>query len=301
MKLATFRDAAGQNRLGAVSNDVLVGLRSAFEHLGASLMDGGLSAGFLSDAVGFLQEGRQAINLASDLAEAAKKSKDKSVVPLAQIKLLAPIPRPPKIVAVGRNYKEHAAEGSIKLPELPKLFPKFPNTVIGPNEPIVLPKMSQQVDFEVELAVVIGRPCTSVSREEALQYVGGYTILNDVSARDIQFKDEQITLGKNFATFCPMGPYVVTADEIPDPGTLDIRCWVNDKLMQDSNTKHLIFDVPYLVSFISTVLPLEPGDVIATGTPAGVGVFRKPPVFLRAGDRVRMEVQGVGVLENPVV
>jgi 2-keto-4-pentenoate hydratase/2-oxohepta-3-ene-1,7-dioic acid hydratase in catechol pathway len=222
--------------------------------------------------------------------------------PLSEVRLVAPLPAASKIIAVGRNYRDHADEATVDLPEVPRIFPKWPSTVIGPNEAIIKPAATSQLDWEVEMAVVIGRRAHKVPVEDALDYVAGYTIVNDVSARDIQFsKPEQLALSKNYRTFTPMGSWVVTPDEFGDPADAEIKAWVNDKIMQDSNTRNLIFDVPYLVSFLSSVLDLEVGDLISTGTPAGVGAFRSPPVSLTAGDRVRMTLGGVCELENPVV
>jgi len=221
--------------------------------------------------------------------------------PAVEVTLLSPLLRPPKVIAVGRNYRDHVREAGVKQPDLPKLFAKYAGSIVGPGAAIVKPTVTDAVDFEAELAVVVGRAGEGVAPAEAMRYVAGYSVANDVSARDIQFHDEQLTLAKNFRTFAPIGPWLVTADEVEDPGRLDIRLWLNDTVMQDSNTADLVFDIPYLVAFISTVMDLEPGDVILTGTPAGVGYARTPPVFLRPGDRVRVEVEGIGVLENPVV
>jgi 2-keto-4-pentenoate hydratase/2-oxohepta-3-ene-1,7-dioic acid hydratase in catechol pathway len=173
--------------------------------------------------------------------------------------------------------------------------------VIGPGERIVHPRLTQQMDYEVEFAIVIGRNMRRTPPEQAMECVAGYTILHDVSARDVQFKDNQITLGKNFDTFCPMGPCIVTKDEMPNPGNVRLRSLLNGKVMQDGTTADWVFPLPELLSRLSQVMTLEPGDVVSTGTPAGVGVFRKPQVFLQPGDVVRLEIEGIGVLENSVV
>jgi 2-keto-4-pentenoate hydratase/2-oxohepta-3-ene-1,7-dioic acid hydratase in catechol pathway len=225
---------------------------------------------------------------------------------LAAVELAAPLRRPAQVIAVGRNYAEHAGEAGIDTPALPRLFPKWPGTITGTGTPILRPARTQALDWEVELAVVIGRAARCVSAERSLEHVFGYTLLNDVSARDIQFsKPEQLTLAKNFRTFAPMGGWIVTADEIPDPGALTLRSWVNGELMQDGHTRDMIFDVPALVAFVSEVIDLAPGDVIATGTPAGVGCFRDPPVYLDEGDLVHMEMlagdRPVCVLDNHVL
>jgi len=220
----------------------------------------------------------------------------------ATTRMLAPVRRPGKIIAVGRNYADHVAEGALAKAEIPRIFPKFPSCVIGPKDPIIHPRQTVQLDFEAELAVVIGRLARRVPRTRALEYVAGYTIMNDVSARDIQFsKPEQLTMAKNFRTFAPMGPCVVTTDEIGNAGDLDVKTWLNGQLMQSANTKDMIFDVSFLVSFLSEVMDLEPGDVISTGTPAGVGCFRKPPVFMRPGDEIRIQIDRIGMLRNVIV
>lgn len=209
--------------------------------------------------------------------------------------------RPGKIICVGLNYRDHAEEQRKPLPTEPLIFAKFPTAVIGPGQPIVIPGMSRQVDYEGELAVVMGRRGKDIPESSAYEYVAGYTIINDVSARDVQAKDKQFVRAKSFDTFAPMGPRVVSTKEIPDPHVLAIATKVNGDLRQSSSTNQMIFRVPNLVAFISQVCTLEPGDVIATGTPGGVGVFRNPPVFLKKGDVVRIEIEGIGVLENPVI
>lgn len=217
--------------------------------------------------------------------------------PLASIS--APILRPPKIICLGLNYRDHAEEQKQPLPELPLLFTKASNVVIGDGEAIRLPKQSQQVDYEVELAVIIGKQAHNVDRKDAMNYVFGYTIMNDVSARDIQFSDKQWFRGKSFATFAPLGPIVVTQDEV-DADNLEISLKLNGKMMQKSNTKNLIFKIPFLIEFISSCFPLEAGDVISTGTPGGVGVFQNPKVFLKPGDTIEASIEGIGTLRNSV-
>jgi 2-keto-4-pentenoate hydratase/2-oxohepta-3-ene-1,7-dioic acid hydratase in catechol pathway len=219
--------------------------------------------------------------------------------PLADADLLAPLPRPGKIVAIGRNYREHAAEEGVEPPPAPLIFAKWPSSVIGPGAEVRWdPALSSQVDYEAELAVVIGRTARRVPVERALDHVLGYTCLNDVSARDIQFGDGQWVRGKSLDTFCPMGPALVTADEIGDPQDLAICCTVGDERVQDARTSAMYFGVAEIISYCSSSFTLEPGDVIATGTPGGVGVFRDPPRFLGDGDRVIVEIEGIGRLEN---
>jgi 2-keto-4-pentenoate hydratase/2-oxohepta-3-ene-1,7-dioic acid hydratase in catechol pathway len=215
--------------------------------------------------------------------------------------LLAPILRPPKIICVGLNYRDHAAESGLAIPETPTIFAKFPTSVIGPGEPIVLPRYSTRPDYEAELAVVIGKRGRYIAEADWLDHVFGYTILHDVSARDYQMATSQWMIGKTFDTFAPMGPAVVTTSEIPDPHNLRISLTLNGQVMQDSNTSNLIFKIPQLIVYLSSVFTLEPGDIIATGTPAGVGFARKPPVYLKPGDEVRIQVEGIGELVNPVL
>jgi 2-keto-4-pentenoate hydratase/2-oxohepta-3-ene-1,7-dioic acid hydratase in catechol pathway len=222
-------------------------------------------------------------------------------ISLKSVKLSAPLLNPSKIVAVGLNYMDHANEAGFELPKEPLLFAKFPNSVTGPTDAIVLPKDDPQVDWEVELGLVIGRRARNVSAGDAFKYLAGYLVLNDVSARTFQFGDKQWTRGKSCDTFCPIGPWMTTLDEIPDPHALRVQTIVNGQVMQDSNTRNLIFRIPQLISYISRDMTLEPGDIIATGTPPGVGAFRNPPCFLKSGDIVETEVEGLGRLRNPVI
>ncbi|HEV8140012.1 MAG TPA: fumarylacetoacetate hydrolase family protein [Pyrinomonadaceae bacterium] len=212
----------------------------------------------------------------------------------------APIQRPGKLICIGLNYRDHAAESKMAIPERPVVFSKFASAVIAPGEPVVLPAESTQVDYEAELAVVIGRRAKKVKAANALDYVLGYTCFNDVSARDFQFADGQWQRGKSCDTFAPMGPTIITTDVVPDPHNLSIKFILNGQTMQDSNTDRLIFPVPELIEFLSQTITLEPGDVIATGTPAGVGFARKPPVFLQPGDKMEVVIEKVGRLNNPV-
>ena len=210
------------------------------------------------------------------------------------------IPRPGKIVCVGLNYRDHAEEQGVELPEAPLLFAKFTTSLIGPGDPIVIPSITHQVDYEAELGVVIGERVQGISRENALQAVRGYLCLNDVSARDLQFSDGQWTRAKSLDTFCPIGPELVPAEDIPDPQSLAIRAIVNGEALQDSSTSKMIFTVAEIIAHVSRAITLEPGDLIATGTPAGVGAFRDPPIWLRPGDEVTIEIEDVGSLTNPI-
>ena len=220
---------------------------------------------------------------------------------LAAVKLKAPVPRPGKIICIGLNYHDHAAESNQPVPEYPTVFCKYANVVIGPGDAIVLPAVSDEIDYEAEFAFVIGRTAKNVAEADALDYVAGYVPFNDVSARDYQMRTSQWTMGKTFDTFGPMGAALVTADEIADPHNLDIQLTIDGEVLQSSNTRHLIFSVPQLIADLSAVMTLEPGDLISTGTPAGVGGARTPRRWLRPGETVRVEIEGLGVLENPVV
>jgi acylpyruvate hydrolase len=286
MKLVTFVHN-NSLRLGALwvcdGRQVIVDLQQAEPQLPA-------------DILAFLKWGEEARHIAEATIARATDG-----IALEEVQLKAPIPNPGKIICIGLNYRDHAAETGQPIPEYPTIFSKYANAVIGPDEPIVLPRVSQRVDYEGELGVVIGRRGRYIPEDRALDYVAGYLPCNDVSARDFQKRTSQWTIGKTFDTFAPMGPALVTADEIPDPHALDIRVYVSGELMQSSNTRNLIFSVPYLVAYLSQVMTLEPGDVILTGTPGGVGDARTPPRYLQPGDEVRVEIAQLGVLRNPVV
>jgi 2-keto-4-pentenoate hydratase/2-oxohepta-3-ene-1,7-dioic acid hydratase in catechol pathway len=212
-----------------------------------------------------------------------------------------PIERPGKIICVGLNYRDHAEEQGTDLPEAPLLFAKWQNALIGPGEPIVIPPIVTKCDFEAELGVVIGDRARDVSLENALEAVAGYICVNDVSARDLQFADGQWTRGKSPDTFCPVGPRLVPRNEVTDPQALAIRAILNGETVQDSNTSNMVFGVAEVIAYITRTITLEPGDLIATGTPAGVGAFRKPPLYMQPGDEITIEIEGLGSLTNPVV
>jgi 2-keto-4-pentenoate hydratase/2-oxohepta-3-ene-1,7-dioic acid hydratase in catechol pathway len=222
-------------------------------------------------------------------------------IPLDGATLLAPIPRPPKVICVGLNYRDHAEESKMEIPNVPTIFSKFSSSVIGPGAPVVLPKSSAKPDYEAEFAVVIGRGGRNIQADHWREHVFGYMCLNDVSARDYQMATTQWLMGKTPDTFCPTGPWLTTAGEIADPHNLDISIEINGELLQSSNTKHLIFGIGPLIEYLSSVFTLEPGDIISTGTPAGVGFARKPPRWLVPGDEMVVKVQGLGELRNPVV
>ncbi len=255
-------------------------------------------------AVGFPDSMRRLVESGAEAWQRAAQAVAAGVcpkVPFNSVKLLAPVSDPTKVVAIGLNYKDHAHEQNVPLPKAPLIFAKFPSSVVGPFDSISWdPALTQQVDYEVELGVVIGKRARRVSEADALDYVFGYMVINDISARDLQFGDKQWVRGKSLDTFCPTGPFIVTADEIADPQKLAIRCLVNGNIMQNSSTAQMVFGVRELVSFCSQAFTLEPGDLIATGTPSGVGTFRKPPFYLKNGDVVTTEVEGIGRIENVV-
>lgn len=292
MRIVRFEASDGVTRVGALTNDGVVDLRAAAVALG-------ISGEYFSDIAAFLAAGESALASAQQVLPQAPQS---AIQPLSQVTLRAPIPRPGKIIAVGLNYRDHSIEAGAKaLPTTPILFAKFPTSICGPNDPIVIPHAKPQVDYEAELAVVIGRKGKSIRAADAFHYVLGYMPLNDVSARTWQFADKQWVRGKSCDTFCPIGPHLTTRDEIPDPHALAICARVNGITLQDSNTSKMIFRISELIEFISESITLEPGDIIATGTPEGVGIFRNPPVLLNPGDAVEVEIEKLGILGNPVV
>jgi 2-keto-4-pentenoate hydratase/2-oxohepta-3-ene-1,7-dioic acid hydratase in catechol pathway len=250
-----------------------------------------------ADMILFLHGGAELLGLAE---KALKAAKPEHWQPRSAVKLMAPIPRPGKIIAIGQNYLEHAKESGASKPPFPIIFAKYANAVIGPGDPIVIPAAVTKPDYEGELAVVIGKHGRNVPEAEALSYVAGYMPLNDVSARDWQNRTGQWVIGKTCDTFCPMGPALVTADEVPDPQNLHVRTVIGPDVLQVGFTGDMIFSVAHLIADMTQVMTVEPGDVIATGTPPGIGAARTPPRWLKPGDVVRIEIDGVGVLENPV-
>lgn len=321
MKLATYESGA-QPRVGVVRDDRVVDVRSVIKFLGngrvpgsfsqrtnfkrasQSLLNHGSAPSGMIELLGRGEAWRKALGvvttaLAKGLAPA--DAPRGMFTPLAKVRLLPPIPRPGKITCVGLNYAGHAREQKIKPPENPIFFLKSANTICGPDDPIRLPPNSTQVDYEAEFTVVIGKGGRSIPEDKVYDYVAGYMILNDISARDMQYGDRQWFRGKSCDTFAPTGPWIVTRDEISDPHQLRISLSLNGETMQDSNTSDLIFKVPYLISYLSQSLTWEVGDILATGTPGGVGYYRQPPCFLKPGDTVSVSVEGIGTLKNPVV
>ena len=285
MKLVTFSHD-GATRIGCVAGDQVVDFAAAAPELPHEM-------------IALLEAGPDALAAARRAEHAAVAR-----LPLAQVRLAAPIRRPPKFLAIGLNYDDHIAEArhiGYQASEAPIFFNKQSTCVIGPGEPIHVPRVSHHLDYEGELAFVIGRRCRHVPRERAHEVVAGFTICNDVSVRDWQRRTPTMTMGKSFDSHGPLGPWLVTPDEVGDPHTLAIRTWVNDELRQDSNTAHMIHDCWAQIEHLTTAFTLEVGDVISTGTPAGVGGAMKPPRWLVAGDRVRIEIDRIGTLENPVI
>jgi 2-keto-4-pentenoate hydratase/2-oxohepta-3-ene-1,7-dioic acid hydratase in catechol pathway len=304
LKLITYL-YQGAPHLGAISDGQVIDLAEALVAYRKSTGHATSSRCIPVDMLALLQsdpETWQEVTRVVDWTGALPEGAGDSFrLPLADVQLAPPLANPSKIVCVGLNYHDHCREQDLEVPQRPILFAKFPSAIAGPEDEIRWPgDLSQQVDYEAELAVIIGREGRDISVDEAYGYIAGYTILNDVTARDAQFGDGQWVRGKSFDTFCPIGPYLLTADEMPDPRDLYIRCWVNGELRQDSSTKEMVFDVPELLAYISRTSTLMPGDIISTGTPDGVGVFRKPPVFLQTGDVVEIEIEKLGRLRNPV-
>jgi acylpyruvate hydrolase len=309
MKLVSFR-LNGQTSLGALSDGQVVDLHRAFRAMlrdqedWEELVVAGLCVPpDLQDLLNGGATSMAAAKRALAYADQCRPNGGAKVFfhPLADVELLPPIRRPGKLIGVGLNYRSHLAEIDEPAPEYPVLFSKAPTSLIGHEQSIVLPRVSEQVDYEGELAVVIGRRGKYLSEPGALDHVAGYTCANDVSAHDIEFRTSQWTSGKMLDTFCPLGPALVTADEIPDPGALRLETMLNGRTVQDARTADMVFSVAHLVSYISSLATLEPGDVILTGTPAGIGCNRRPPEFLRRGDRVTIRIEGIGTLSNPVV
>jgi len=282
MRLYTF-EFAGQQRTGAERDGRLV--------------DFSQSGILPQDMLSLIRAGEEGLAYARELQQNGQVTRS-----FAEVRLRAPIPNPGKMLYSGINYRGHLEEEpGAKLPDMPRFFSKLPSAIIGPGDPIVLPEMSRQVDYEVELALVIWRQARNVPDSEMMNYVFGYTIAHDVSARDIQMHDAQETLGKNFDTFAPLGPCLVTKDEIPDPSNLRLRTFINGEMLQDSSTSDWVFPLPRLLGALNRVMTLQPGDVVTTGCPAGVGYFRRPQIFLKPGDVCRLEIEKIGLLENPVM
>jgi 2-keto-4-pentenoate hydratase/2-oxohepta-3-ene-1,7-dioic acid hydratase in catechol pathway len=297
MKLVRFSFDHESPRLGVLRGNEVADLRASYA---ATLLKRGvLEAGDRASAI-FSDSTRAFLEAGPRAREAVDQITEWVARPLDSVRLHAPIADPGKIICIGLNYSDHAAEANLPVPPQPPLFCKWNNAILDPGGTILRPRGCEQLDWEVELTVVIGKTARFVSKDAALDHVFGYTIVNDASARDFQFITSQWGLGKTADTFAPMGPCIADRDEIPDPHTLRLRTWVNDRLMQDGHSSKLIYDVRYLISYLSGIFTLSPGDLIATGTPPGVGMGMKPPVFLKPGDVCRMEIERIGTLENPI-
>ena len=293
MKLVRYRRKGAEN-YGVLMHDKVVCLPILAKHMRKQLPRR------LEDLIA---SEVKAVENVEGLLEKAREEYVRNIsLPVNQVALLAPVDFPNKIVCLSLNYRDHAAESGASIPDEPIIFMKPHTAITGPNENIVKPSFVKQLDYEAELAIVIGRKAKNVPVTDAKSYIFGYTILNDVSARDIQFKDKQWTRGKSFDTFAPIGPCITTANQLQDTSNLSIRTWVNNELRQNSITKNMVFNVYEIVQHLSRVMTLEPCDIIATGTPAGVAFAMKPrPKFLKAGDTVRVEIEKIGILENTVV
>jgi acylpyruvate hydrolase len=297
MKLVRFSTNGQTPRLGVLQGDRIADLQAS---VAASLTRRGVTRAAEIAAALVPTSTRAFLEGGPLVEETVAGIKEWVTIPANSARLHAPITDPGKFICIGLNYRDHAEEANQPIPKEPPIFAKWANAIIDPNEPILRPRGSNQLDWEVELGVVIGKTARFVSKEKALDHVWGYTIINDVSSRDFQFIGSQWMAGKIPETFAPVGPYIADRADIPDPHVLELKLWVNGKQMQSGNTKTFIFDVRYIVSYLSGLMTLSPGDLIATGTPPGVGFARKPPVFLQPGDTCRLEITGLGQIENPV-
>jgi acylpyruvate hydrolase len=315
MKLLTFVAGPAQ-RVGALLGDTVVDVTVAYaaalaaeghprpEGVAAALVPPDMQE-LLQGGDAALEAMRRGVRFVEERALAGQQGMGpggaRMLYPLQEVRVRPPVPNPQKVVCIGLNYRDHCAEQGIELPKVLMTFPKFADAIIGPDDPIVIPRGCEQLDWEVELVFVVGRRARYVTPEEAAGYIAGYTVGNDVSARDFQFADKQVMRGKACETFAPMGPYLVLAEEVPDPHALRIESRLNGQVMQSSTTANLVHQIPAILAWVTTYLTLQPGDCVMTGTPAGVGVFRKPPVFMKPGDVIEMSIQGLGSLRNPVV
>jgi 2-keto-4-pentenoate hydratase/2-oxohepta-3-ene-1,7-dioic acid hydratase in catechol pathway len=291
MKIARYRHVRTET-YGAVLGEDVVNLPELAKRFNENLPE---------TVEGFVNSGETALNAAEDILKEVPSNYSKLVsTPLDKVTLLAPLTSPSKIICLGWNYTDHAKERGAEIPKDPVIFMKPRTAIIGPNEKIFKPGFVQNLDYEAELAVIIGKKAKNVSAKEAKNCIFGYTVFNDVSARDIQFGDGQWTRGKSFDTFAPIGPWITTSNQLKDTANLAVRAWVNKERRQNGTTKNMVFNVEQIVHHLSRVMTLEPCDIIATGTPAGVGMAMNPPTWLKNGDVVKVEVEGIGILENPV-
>ncbi|PAV27748.1 2-hydroxyhepta-2,4-diene-1,7-dioate isomerase [Virgibacillus profundi] len=307
MKLVSYklRNSPGDYRIGCMFEEKVIDLQDAYRKLLLSKQEkdsNTIDHIFPASPESFYSIGSSVIAKAREAYDYIKENNEEDVfLTKEEIILDTPNPNPSKVICVGKNYADHVAEMASDIPEFPVLFAKFNNAIIGPDDAIEKSSFTKKLDYEVELAVVIGKEASHVSKEDALNYIAGYTIGNDISARDLQKRTPQWLQGKTLDRSTPIGPWVVTIDEIEDPASLSIRSYVNGEERQSSNTSHLIFDIPYLIEFISNLITLKPGDIILTGTPDGVGFAMKPPQFLKDGDVVALEIEKIGRMENRVI
>jgi acylpyruvate hydrolase len=314
MRLVTYQ-REGQVRIGAQHDGWIIDLNRAYRAMLQQIgNDDELAVAYVrvpTDMIELLNGGETSLHAAQQAiayvsgqltqGEDARLHQQGIIALSDQVSLLPPVLRPGKVLCLGLNYRPHAAEAGMVLPDYPLLFHKSAGSLIGHNQPIVIPRISNQIDYEGELAFIIGRRGKYIPEDAALSYIAGYSVANDVSARDLQLRTSQWTSGKMLDTFGPLGPVLVTSDEIPDPQQLTLRTTLNEQVVQESTTAEMIFRISYLVSYISTLITLQPGDVILTGTPAGVGNSRTPQLFMQPGDTVTVEIEHVGKLTNPVV
>ncbi|WP_164667345.1 fumarylacetoacetate hydrolase family protein [Virgibacillus doumboii] len=303
MKLVSYKTKAKTDslRIGFMLDEKVIDLKEAYSQMLKSKQEAE-SDPLPSDPTAFFSIGNDAVAKAKVVYHFVKEHNVEDIsFDREEVYLSTPIPEPSKIICVGKNYAEHATEMKSDIPDFPVLFAKFPNALIGPEAAIEKNNATQKLDYEVELTAVIGKEASHVNKEHALDYIAGYTIGNDISARDLQKRTPQWLQGKTLDNSTPIGPWVVTADEVGNPGNLSIRSLVNGEERQSSNTEHLIFDIPFLIEFISNLITLKPGDIIMTGTPNGVGFAMDPPQFLNAGDTVTVEIDKIGRMENKVV
>jgi acylpyruvate hydrolase len=312
LKLLSF-DSHGEQRLGELLDQGIIDLGRAHDlfHSKVTGTRQAKPASFPQRMIDFLESGEELRTYTSALTDhihglLPKRSRElqeqRALLKATDVHILPPVPVPPKIICLGLNYRDHAEEARVPLPERPLLFSKPGTTIVGPEDPVVYPKISTQVDFEVELAAIIGKRGKDIPESDAFDHIAGYTVFNDVSARDIQFGDKQWFRGKSFDTFAPTGPYLVSREQVADPHNLKMELRVNGEARQKSTTANMIFKIPQLIAFISNVMTLQPGDIIATGTPAGVGFYAKPEKrLLKPGDLMEAEIEGIGLLRNRIV
>ncbi len=314
MKIVMYQYAERGYRLGALAAvERIVDLNYAYENMLAAMKEPryqALAAAIVpADSVALLAGGKRSWDGARAALDAAMGSKSadlgasglRFVFDRKEVKLGAPVQNPLRIICLSHNYHDFLKETGLPKPPAPRIFSKYNNALCGPDDPIIYPKMSKMLGYEAELAFVIGKKGRHVAKEKALEYIGGYMILNDVSASDLTELDKQVLRGKTFDNFAPCGPFLLSADELPDPGNLEVKLWVNDRELQTSNTRELVYDCQTLVAFLSEVFTLEPGDIVATGTPGGLAKFRTPTTFMQVGDVCTVEIEKLGRLSNKIV